>query len=77
MSTFLGNKIWKERPPGPEQILLEEMFENGSITAAATAESVRQSSNLFKMFSPKVFAVHFRKTKAKLGEFGTFSVLIH
>lgn len=66
-----SNKIWKERPPGPEQLLLEEMFENGSIAVYAMPESVRQSHNLFKSFSPRIFAAHFRKTKARLGEFRT------
>lgn len=73
MSAYqIGQKLWKERPPGPEQLLLEEMFGNGSITSAATPESVRHSSDMFKQFSSKVFAVHFRKTKARFGEFGTF-----
>lgn len=67
------NKIWKANPPGPEQLLLDEMFENGSISAFATAESVRKSSDMFKEFTPKVFAAHFRKTKARLGEFGMVS----
>ncbi|KAJ6633970.1 hypothetical protein Bhyg_02713 [Pseudolycoriella hygida] len=68
MSVY-GSKVWKKKPPGPEQLLLDEMFENGSITAAATAESVRQSTEVFKQFSAKVFAVHFRKTRARLGEY--------
>lgn len=67
-----GNKVWKEKPPGPEQLLLEEMFGNGSITKYATPESVRLSSDMFKEFSPKTFAAHFRTTKAKMGEFRMF-----
>lgn len=64
------NKIWKLKPPGPEQLLLDEMFENESITAGATPESVRQSSELFKQFTPRVFAAHYRKAKARLGDYG-------
>lgn len=67
------NLMWKERPPGAEQLLLEEMFENGSILSSATPEAVRQSSDIFKQFSSRVFAAHFRKTKAKMGEFGEAS----
>lgn len=69
-----ANIVWKERPPGAEQLLLEDMFENGSITDGATAEAVRQSSDVFKRFTSKVSAAHFRKTKAKMGEFGKFSI---
>lgn len=67
-------KIWKEKPPGAEQLLLEEMFETGSITDYATTETVRQSSELFKAFPPRIFAVHFRKTKGKMGEFRTVEI---
>ncbi|KAJ6639445.1 hypothetical protein Bhyg_12190, partial [Pseudolycoriella hygida] len=64
-----GQRQWKERPPGPEQLMLEEMFHTGSKTATATPESVRQSTLMFQSFTPKVFGAHFRKTKARLGEF--------
>lgn len=43
-----GQRQWKEKPPGPEQLLLDDMFESGSITAAATPESVRQSTLTFQ-----------------------------
>lgn len=66
------NKVWKEKPPGPEQLLLEEMFGNGSITTYATAENVRLTSDMFKDFSPRIFAAHFRKTRARMGEFRMF-----
>lgn len=64
-------RIWKEKPPGEEQLLLEGMFRNGSITAYATAESVRLSSAVFNGIPTKTFAVHFRKTKANMGEYRT------
>lgn len=69
MEDSFGQKVWKEKPPGPEQCLLDEMFESGSITEVATPDSVRQSTPMFRAFSAKVFATHFRKTKARLGEF--------
>ncbi|KAG4077147.1 hypothetical protein HA402_016134 [Bradysia odoriphaga] len=64
-----GNKVWKEKPAGPEQLLLNEMFETGCISGAATAEAVRKSRDMFKDFSAQVFGTHFRKTKARYGEF--------
>lgn len=72
MSSY-ANKIWREK--GPEQLQLEEMFTNGSITERATAESVRLSCEMFKDFTPKVFAAHFRKTKARFGDFGTVLII--
>lgn len=70
-----ATKVWKEKPPGPEQLLLNEMFEDGSISPTAIPESVRKSNKIFENFTPKVFAAHFRKTKARYGEFGTISML--
>ncbi|KAJ6643365.1 hypothetical protein Bhyg_08325 [Pseudolycoriella hygida] len=64
-----GQRQRKERPPGSEQLMLKEMFHTGSITAAATPESVYQSTLMFQSFTPKVFGAHFRNTKARLGEF--------
>lgn len=63
-------KQWKERPPDPEQLILEDMFENGMIDQYATAESVRNMRTEFKEFSSRVFASHYRKTKARFGVFG-------
>lgn len=65
MSVIYGTKVWKERPPGPEQLLLNEMFETGCISGIVTAEAVRKSRGMFNDFSPQVFAVHFRKTRAR------------
>lgn len=69
-----ATKVWKEKPPGPEQLLLNEMFEDGSISANSTPESARKSNKLFENFTPRVFAAHFRKTKARYGEFRMISM---
>lgn len=66
-----ATKVWKERPPGPEQLLLNEMFEDGLI---ATPEAVRTSKEMFQDFTPRVFASHFRKTKARYGQFDMVSM---
>lgn len=60
-------QLWKEKPPGPEQIELERMFASKEIDATATADSIHKSNELFKKFSSTVFGAHFRKTKAKFG----------
>lgn len=65
------NRVWKEKPAGPEQLALEEMFHSGNITVYATPESVQQSNKLFHGFPSRIFNAHFRKTKAKLGEYRT------
>ncbi len=51
------------------------MFNNGSITASATADSVRKSSEMFMEFTHAVFAAQIRKTKARLGEFGMILIV--
>lgn len=63
----MTTKVWKERPPGREQIELERMFKCNEIDARATPDSVKRRNDLFKDFSSSVFANHFRKTKSKLG----------
>lgn len=60
-------KMWKQKPPGPEQIELERMFKCKEINPSATPDSVKKKNDLFKDFSAAVFADHFRKTRAKLG----------
>lgn len=71
LTVYEPNKIqWRERPAGPEQLLLESMFEDGTIDVYCTPESVRNMRMEFREFSPRVFASHFRKTKAKFGGFG-------
>lgn len=59
--------VWKEKPPGPEQIELDRIFSQKEIDATATADSVHNSKEIFKKFSSSVFAAHFRATKAKFG----------
>ena len=66
-------KIWKEKPPGPEQRELQRMFDCKEINASATPDSVRKSTPMFQQFSGKVFAAHFRKLKAKYGMNGMAS----
>lgn len=61
---------WQENPPGPEQIELEDKFNQGLIEDWETPESIRDKSETFKTFSERVFATHFRKTKARLGGYG-------
>lgn len=62
-------KQWKENPPGPEQLTLDEMFDSGRIADYDTPESVQASNVIFKDFSARNFASHFRRTKAKLRGF--------
>lgn len=64
-------KNWKESPPGAEQKELNRMFQNKLINESDTPNDIRLKNSLFMEFSPRVFAVHFRKTKAKVGLCGT------
>lgn len=68
-SEFTTMKLWKESPPGPEQLQLERMFTQNLIDADKTPNAVQKMNSMFMEYSPKVFAVHFRKTKSKLGFF--------
>ncbi|KAJ6649125.1 hypothetical protein Bhyg_04358, partial [Pseudolycoriella hygida] len=52
---------------GPEQEVLEKMFDEDSIEDWETPATVQSRSPLFKPFSEKVFARHFRNTKLKKG----------
>lgn len=65
--TTVTAKVWKEKPPGREQIELERMLKCGEINSQAKPESVQKLNELFKPFTATVFGNHFRKTKAKLG----------
>lgn len=58
---------WRESPPGPAQKELNRLFVNGLIKDNETPNTVRQRYPLFMQYSARVFAVHFRKTKSKLG----------
>ncbi|KAG4070432.1 hypothetical protein HA402_005664 [Bradysia odoriphaga] len=58
-------KIWKTRPPGEEQLELNRLFEVGKISESMTADFVREKWPIFQRVTPKVFAAHFRATKAK------------
>lgn len=58
-------KQWKSN--GPEQELLERMFEDGSIEDWETPAHVQGTNPLFKPFTERVFANHFRDTKLKMG----------
>lgn len=40
-------KVWKEKPPGPEQRELQRMFDCKEINASATPDSVRKSTQCF------------------------------
>lgn len=66
-STTVTAKVWKEKPPGREQIELERMFKLGDISSQSKPESVQMRNDLFKAFSAAVFGNHFWKTRAKLG----------
>lgn len=65
-------RMWKEKPPGPEQIELERMFKCNEIDSQASPDMVKKKNDIFKDFSASVFANHFRKIKAKLGLCGMF-----
>ena len=56
-------KQWKSN--GPEQELLEKMFEDDSIEDWETPATVQARYPIFKPFSERVFANHFRNTKLK------------
>lgn len=58
-------RVWKAT--GPEQMALDHLFESGRISEIDSPAIIRKMNPLFEQFSPKIFAVHFRKTKAKLG----------
>jgi hypothetical protein len=60
----------KWREDGPEQKQLERMFQNKNIDASAAPNKVRHLDPIFMAFPAKVFAAHFRKTKAKFGYYG-------
>ncbi|KAJ6647637.1 hypothetical protein Bhyg_03104 [Pseudolycoriella hygida] len=61
------SRQWKESPPGPEQLALEELFENGEIADSDTPTQIQQRHPIFAQFTNRVFYTHFRKTKAKMG----------
>lgn len=58
-------KQWKSN--GPEQELLQKMFDDGAIEEWETAAIVQGRQAIFKTFSERVFASHFRSTKLALG----------
>lgn len=58
---------WKESPPGPAQRELNQLFQNGLVKAADTPNMIRLKYPIFMQYTPRIFAAHFRKTKAKLG----------
>lgn len=63
---------WRESPAGPQQKELDRLFRTKAIDESDSPNKVRQSNPLFMAFSARVFASHFRKTKAKHGYFGNF-----
>lgn len=68
----MASKQWKETPPGPQQKELDRLFKTKVIDESDTPNKVRLSNPLFMEFSTRVFAAHFRKSKAKHGYFGNF-----
>lgn len=68
-----GKKQWKISPPGIEQKELEKLFESNEIDEYMSPSFVQRKYEIFKPFSQKVFASHFRQVKAKLGLFSKFS----
>lgn len=68
------NLLWKSNPPGPEQMELNRLFENGEIGDSDTANIVRLSYPMFRGYSSRVFGLHFRKTKAKYGKMRKYKV---
>lgn len=65
VSKNIVNKLWRETPPGPEQKELNRLFATGIITDDDTPNMIRQKFTIFKDITPRVFGVHFRKTKEK------------
>lgn len=59
------NFLWRSNPPGPEQIELNRLFQDGDILDTDTANSVRITYPMFRDFSQRVFTYHFKKTKEK------------
>lgn len=60
-------KRWRESPPCEQQKFLERLFASGEITDIDTPNVIKQKYPIFHEFSSRVFAVHFRKLKAKYG----------
>lgn len=65
----MSTRLWKEKPPGPEQIELERMFKCNEIDSQASPDMVKRQNDIF---SAAVFSNHFRKIKAKHGLSGMF-----
>lgn len=60
--------IWRTKPnPCEAQLELNHLFENGEIDRTMTPETIRARYPLFQSYSAKVFASHFRSTKAIYG----------
>lgn len=68
--------IWKENPPGAAQKELERMFLNKTIAFNETPANVRMKNPHFQKFSNRIFALHFRKTKAKMGLMGKTHLIL-
>lgn len=66
----VSNVIWRETPPGKEQIELNKLFANGLISSTDSANNIRKKYPMFQQFSSHVFGTHFRKTKSKYGLMG-------
>lgn len=61
-------KQWKSN--GPEQALLDKMFEDGTIEDWETPAVVQARDPIFKQFSERVFTNHFRGAKLAAGSSG-------
>lgn len=68
----MSTRLWKEKPPGPEQIELERMFKCNEIDSQASPDMVKRQNDIFKDFSAARKHGHFRKIKAKHGLSGMF-----
>ncbi|KAJ6647899.1 hypothetical protein Bhyg_03123, partial [Pseudolycoriella hygida] len=61
------SRNWSERDA--EQRELEKMFEDGHIDGSEPPNQIRLGSPTLMAFSNRVFAAHYRRTKAKYGAF--------
>lgn len=60
-------RLWREKPPGPEQLELERLFLENEIGYNTPIAEVQKSNAMFLNFTEKIFSAHFRKTRAALG----------
>jgi hypothetical protein len=57
---------WKESPnPGPEQEVLNTLFDSGRITQATQAHEIYSENKVFWKYKLGIFRQHFNSTKKR------------